>query len=114
MKRRETIFDINKKYGEDFSKFNTDSRNKDWEKAVMLASSKLIATQQSYVRQAAKELASMLHKGNLDLSKVHIISETLQKSQEKEFIDNQNVKEAISILEALKNTFGNTVLKKEK
>lgn len=110
--RRETLFDVNKKFGEDYSKFRPDSRNKDWEKAVMLASTKLITVKQSYARIAAKELANMLSNGTLDLSKVNVISQSLQKSKEKEFVEYENVNDAISILEALKNTFGNTIIKK--
>lgn len=107
MKRRLDMFAINQIYGESYEQFRPDFRSENWQLALLTASSKLINYQQPYMREAAKELSSMVKDKQLDMRKVAIIKDSLQENSNKEFIKPLEIDSILEILQGIVNTFGN-------
>ena len=84
--KRDDLYVIDKKYFEQTEKFHADERNTDWQKYCLLASTKLLECQQTYARQAAKDLARMVSTGELNMEKITTIKTVLKETSEKEFV----------------------------
>ena len=104
--KRDDLYIIDKKYSEQTEKFHADERNTDWQKYCLLASTKLLECQQTYARQAAKDLARMVSTGELNMEKITTIKTVLKETSEKEFVKPECMKNVLEILDALNNTFG--------
>lgn len=105
--QKTTIFNINGRNKEIYAtKFKADNRSENWQPPLLLASTKLLAYKQEYLRTAAKELAKMSANGVLVMPKIVVIRDNIKMGAEKEFIVPECIDEVLEILEALVNTYG--------
>lgn len=108
MKQVVDVYFVTQKYNEKLQKYKVDFRNSKWQHLLMFCSSELLTSTQGYMRTSAKELASMVSNGTLDMERVTIVTKTIEEQTAKAFIKPECTNVVLDILHALQNTFGLT------